>query len=235
VIASSKLSLPSGLPVSVHREEFPAGSILTAVLDVKNIQRKSTLRLGCSDDVGPQSSLHVGEQTATWSFQQLSPDQLFLSFDTSALPAGCSLEATIDNGRDGKSQPFLLAHIIRLPQVDSLTPSSAAPNGPQSYTLTGQNLEMIEKTGWDEANGIDVTALPTPLPGPGQKQSLEVHLPPLPNFQALLYVWLRGDKQGRVTTTKGPPPPPPAPPAPPANNTPEPKNAAPQPPETHER
>src|SRR5207248_6549298 len=98
--------------------EFPAGYTLTSVLDVKNIEPRSVLRLGCADDVGPQTSLHVGEQTDTASLQQLSQDQLFLSLDTSAWPAGCSIQAAIDNGSGGKSQPLGLGNIIRLPQID---------------------------------------------------------------------------------------------------------------------
>ncbi|MGA8029221.1 MAG: hypothetical protein WB992_18940, partial [Bryobacteraceae bacterium] len=178
----------------------------TALLDVKNIARTSLLRLSCADGIEPGSSLHIGEQTATSSLQQLSQDQLFLSLDTSALPAGCVLQATIDNGREGKSQPFTLAHMIRVPQIDSFASAGAGPASGvlNAYTLTGQNLEMIEKAGWDQANGVDVTNLPTPIPGAGQKQSLQISLPAAPNGQAVLWVWLRGDKQGRVTTIKAP-------------------------------
>jgi hypothetical protein len=205
VIASSKLSLPAGMTISVHPDEFPAGATLTAMLDVKNIDRKSILRLGCSDGVGPTTALHIGEQTATWNLQQLSQDQLFLAFDTTSLPAGCSLQAAIDNGRNSESQPFTLAHIIRLPQIDSFTSGGAPANARQTFVFTGQNLEMIAKAGWDQTSGVDVTGLPTPIPGAGQKQSLSVDLPLAPNDQAPLYIWLRSDKQGRVTTIKSPP------------------------------
>ena len=60
-------------------------------------------------------------RTGRWSLQQLSPDQLFLAFDSSELPAGCSLEAVVDNGREGKSRPFSLARLVRLPKIDSFT------------------------------------------------------------------------------------------------------------------
>ncbi len=94
VIASSRLSLPAGLSISTRPNEFPAGSTLTAVLDVKNIERRSELRLSCQDDPSPRASLQIGEQNAASSLQQLSPDQLFLSYSTAALPAGCELQAT---------------------------------------------------------------------------------------------------------------------------------------------
>ncbi len=204
-IASSKLSLPSGMGIALRRDEFPAGYMLSAMLDVKNIERRSVLTLGCADDVGPSASLHVGEQTAKSNLQQLSPDQLFLSFDTGSLPAGCSLQAAIDNGRAGKSQPFTLAHIIRMPQLDAFTlKDGQLQDGTRSYLLTGENLEMIQKLGWNSDDGIDALALPTPIPGQGQRQSLELRLPDPPKGQCFLYVWLRGDTQGRLTTVKAP-------------------------------
>jgi hypothetical protein len=229
VMASFKLSLPADMAISIKPGEFPAGYTLSAVLDVKNIESRSVLRLGCSDDVGPQVSLHVGEQTDTASLQQLSQDQLFLSFDTSAWPAGCSIQAAIDNGSGGKSEPLGLGNIIRLPQIEDfkLIDEQASP-GSHVGTLTGRNLEMIEKVGWDQTNGSDVPGLPSPIPGQGQKQALRVNLPDPPTPQAVIYVWLRGEKTGRVTTVISSAPPinnsqplnnsqPPS--TPPANNT----------------
>ncbi len=165
------------------------------------MEPKSVLRLACAEDIGNPVALHIGEQTETYSLQRLSPDQLFLSFDTSGLPAGCSLEATVDNGKTGRSQPFGLARIVRLPQIQSFDASSQAPaNGKRAYVLTGLNLEMIEKTGWDQLEGVPVPALPTPIPGQGQKQSLEVDLPDPAPAHSTLYLWLRGEKAPSATT-----------------------------------
>jgi hypothetical protein len=208
VIASSKLSLPAGMEIAIKPDEFPAGYMLTAVLDVKNIEAKSSLNLTCAEGTSSQAALRIGEQSATGSLQQLSPDQLFLSYDTSAFPAGCTLQASIDNDRDGRSEPFTLAHLMRLPAVQSFQVDPAAstpaglqpPTGLQNYALTGTNLEMIEKVGWDGASGVDVPALPTPIPGKGQQQSLTVGLPEPPSPQAPLFIWLRGESSGRATT-----------------------------------
>ncbi|MGI8962407.1 MAG: hypothetical protein ACR2IV_22150 [Bryobacteraceae bacterium] len=201
VIASFKLSLPSDVAIALKPEEFPAGYTLSAMLDVKNIETRSTLRLACLDDVGPRLSLRLGEQTESASLQRLSQDQLFLSFDTGGWPAGCPVQALIDNGSDGKSEPFGLGKIIRLPQIDDfkLSGEQAAP-GTHVGVFTGRNLEMIEKVGWDQANGVDVSGLPTPIPGQGQKQSLRVNLSNPPIAHAAVYVWLRGEKTGRLTT-----------------------------------
>jgi hypothetical protein len=177
----------------------------------KNIERTSTVRLACADGTGQPATLQIGEQKATWNLQQLSPDQLFLSFDTNPLPAGCDLTATIDNGKNGSSEPYKLAHIIRIPQIDSVSASGVA-NGEQKtntdgvaaspFFIEGKNLEMIEKVGWDNTNGVAVSALPAPLPGEGQKQRLLVDLPAPSNPSPTLYLWLRGDKEGRATTVK---------------------------------
>ncbi len=204
-IASSRLSLPTGMAISVRSDEFPAGYTLNAMLDVKNMEQQSVVRLVCIEGVGEYASLRIGEQNAHQSLQKLSPDQLFLAFDTSGLPAGCSLQAVIDNGRGGSSPPFTLAHILRVPRIDSFTVSSNPPqNEMRRYQLIGENLEMIAKLGWDDSHAASVSDLPEPLSAPGLKQSIVIDLPDPPNSESKLYVWLRGDQQGRLATI--PPP-----------------------------
>ena len=66
--------------------------------------------------------------------------------------------------------------------------------------LTGTDLQNIEKVGWTGTDGVAVTDLPWPIPGAGMQQSLKIMLPgaePMPH--APLYIWLRGDQQGRLT------------------------------------
>jgi hypothetical protein len=118
----------------------------------------------------------------------------------------------IDNGSGGKSEPFSLGNIIRLPQIDDfkLTPEQAA-TGTHVGVLTGRNLEMIGKVGWEQITGSDVPGLPSPIPGQGQKQSLRVNLPDPPSPHATIYISLRGEKTGRITTITNS--------APPANNS----------------
>src|SRR5581483_6534306 len=99
--------------------------------------------------------------------------------------------------------------------IDSFTLADATQRDQtRQYQLAGRNLEMIGRVGWDETRGLDVSGIPAPQPGPGLKQSLAVNLPDPPTPEAPLYVWLRGDEQGRLTTIKAPPLPAPA--APPA-------------------
>lgn len=201
IIASSHLSLPTGMAITLPPDEFPADYNLTAMLDVRNVEPRSVLTLACSEDLGVPVNIHIGEQNAAFSLQRLSPDQLFVSLDTSAFPAGCLLQATIDNGKTGRSQPFTLAHIVRLPQIDSFVGTNQVqPDGTRTYELQGRNLEMIEKAGWDQLEGVPVTALPTPIQGQGLKQALQVNLPDPAPAHAELFIWLRGEKNASATT-----------------------------------
>lgn len=194
------------MAITLPPDEFPAGFNLTAMLDVRNVTPRSVVTLACSEAVSKPVSLHIGEQTQVYSLQRLSPDQLFLSADTGGFPAGCSLQATITNGSEGFSEPYTLAHIIRLPEIQSFdsTPQLQA-DGKRVYTLTGRNLEMIEKVGWDQIEAIDIPGLPTPIQGQGQRQALQVNLPEPVPAHAALYVWLRGEKTASATTLAVPP------------------------------
>jgi hypothetical protein len=200
-IASSRLSLPADIRIALEPGEIAAGYTLNALLDTRNVEPSSVLHLGCADSAGDPGVLHIGEQSGSSNLQQLSSDQLFLAFDTSRLPAGCSIEATIDNGRGGKSKPAALAHVVRLPQIDSFAPTEAVPG---MYRLIGQNLEMIAKAWWDENAGTGPAGLPAPVAGQGLNQTLDLMLPDPPAPGAPLYVWLRGDTKGRATKTLAP-------------------------------
>jgi hypothetical protein len=67
--------------------------------------------------------------------------------------------------------------------------------------LTGTDLQNIAKVGWDSSNGSAVVDLPSPVPGGGMQQSLKVTLPAAePAPHSPLYIWLRGDQNGRLTS-----------------------------------
>jgi hypothetical protein len=206
VIVSSKLSGANGTTVTLHPPEFPAGATLSGMLDVKNISEASTLELSCAAGNWLGSRLAIGGETSSWSLQQISPDQLFFSYDTSAIPAGCDLEGRIDNGKDGRSKAFLLARLIRIPKIDTIAFASESQSTPSpglsGFYIEGRNLEMIGKAAWDSTPPTDVTALPTPIMGEGQRQRLPISLPQPGETSASLTVWLRGDAEGRPTSIK---------------------------------
>jgi hypothetical protein len=201
-IMESKLSTPEGMDIALHPGELPSGYFLSTMLRVKNLDQASVLKLGCASVSEPEATVRVGEQTPQASLQQLSGDQLFLSFDSSVWPSGCVVVARVSNGNDGVSDAFQLGRIIRVPKIESFK-LSTEPAGEGFYVgiLTGQNLETVEKTGWDAQHPNVVIGLPTPLPGEGQKQSLKVKMPwPSPMPHAALFIWLRGAHQALATT-----------------------------------
>jgi hypothetical protein len=77
-------------------------------------------------------------------------------------------------------------------------------DGTHQYELVGQNLELIQKAGWNENAGLAVSEMPAPLSGPGLKQSLLIRLPDPPAPGSPFYIWLWGDQQGRETSIKAP-------------------------------
>jgi hypothetical protein len=75
--------------------------------------------------------------------------------------------------------------------------------GDASYAgnVEGRDLDVIEKVGWDATHGLPVDSIPTPLPGKDPRQTLRLLLPwPAPGPHAPLYIWLRGESQGRKTS-----------------------------------
>jgi hypothetical protein len=119
-------------------------------------------------------------------------------------PTGCALTAVIDNGADGRSEPFQVGRVIRLPRIESFKLTDE-PAGEDAYVgvITGRDLEQIDRTGWDSTRVTPVIGLPTPMAGEGQKQSLRLKLPwPSPAPHSPLYVCFRGESECRATTQK---------------------------------
>lgn len=201
-IESAKLSPPSEVAIPMQPGEVAAGVFLSGMLQVQNLEPTSGVQLSCEGQDGNVASLRMGEHSSSASLQLLGADQVFLSFDTSRWPAGCTIQARIDNGPDGLSEPCRLGRLVRFPHVDSFQViSSEMDAGVYSAELVGTDLQNIEKIGWDADNGTPVTDLPSPIPGAGMKQSLKVKLTAMePAPHAPLYLWLRGDQHGRPTT-----------------------------------
>ncbi len=200
-IVDSKISPPAGMEMSLHSGELPAGMFVSTMLQVENLESTSAVQLSCENQENAPMMVHIGDRSPNANLQQIGPDQLFLSFNTSGLPTGCVVRAVIDNGPDGASEPYRLGYIVRMPLIDSfkLTDESVG-NGYYAGVLTGTDLETIEKTGWDAIHGNSVLGLPSPIPGEGQKQSLRIRMSwPSPAPHAPLYVWFRGEKAGRAT------------------------------------
>jgi hypothetical protein len=111
--------------------------------------------------------------------------------------------ATLITPKSGQSEPRKVGAIVLLPKIDSfrLTNEKA---GDASYfaALEGHDLQTIAKAGWDAENGTSVDAIPAPA-GAGNKESLRVAMPwPAPAPHAPLYIWLRGEERGRLTSAQ---------------------------------
>jgi hypothetical protein len=112
---------------------------------------------------------------------------------------GCELEAAVANGDEGESEVYQIGRIVRVPEIDKFETTAEASGSEFSANLIGQNLETIEKTGWNAEQEQNVDNLPLPLPGEGQKQTLQIRISPPPNRRSQLYVWLRGESKPRAT------------------------------------
>jgi hypothetical protein len=131
---------------------------------------------------------------------------LFLSVDPGAIgDSGCQLSAKVVERQTGTSDSYVLGRLMRLPHIKSFAISDVKlSNSSYVATLTGEDLQLIDKTGWNATASEPVQGIPTPVPGgPHQEQSLQIAMPwPPPSPKAPLYVWLRGESQARLTSSR---------------------------------
>lgn len=192
-IVEANLSQPPGQAVALNSGELPGGMYLSAILRVQHLQSNSIVKLSCEHQSEPMVELHLGDRSGPLSLQQLAPDQVFLSFDTSRWLNGCLVRASIANGEEGESDGFDLGRIVRVPKIEALETV-----GDEQTSVVGDNLETIAKAGWSADSGEPVTTLPLPDAADARKQILALHLPAPPDPQAPLYLWLRGEASPRV-------------------------------------
>jgi hypothetical protein len=119
-------------------------------------------------------TLSAGESSGGASLTSAGPGALYLSVDPGAVGyAGCRLSATVIVNPEGRSDPFVLGRVIRVPTLAKFTLTTEKVGG-SSYAgiLEGRDLDVIEKAGWDAAHGVPVESIPTPLPGDSSRQTL---------------------------------------------------------------
>ncbi len=195
------VSQPADQDVQLEHGELPGGMYLSAMMRAAHVQSNSMVKLSCEQPGTASLTLHLGERSGPLSLQQLAPDQLFLSFDTSLWLNGCMLGATVVNGSEGESGAYPMGRIVRVPKVAKFVIGEDAGGGEFNATLEGQNLETIEKVSWSPDRGEAVTSLPLPVAGEG-RQRLQIRIPLPPDSHATLWVWLRGEAQPRVTKVR---------------------------------
>jgi hypothetical protein len=204
-IVSVQKSLTGALGIEIGDGELPAGTASGLVLTVNNLHdaARPRLELGCeSGELRQSLTVSAGEESGKTSLAFAGPGALYLSVDPGVVGyAGCRLEATVILDPEGRSDPFELGRVIRIPRLDKFT-LTAEKIGDSSYAgiLEGRDLDVIERVGWDAQNGVQADSIPAPVPGDASRQTLRVVLPwPAPGPHAPLYVWLRGEQIGRKT------------------------------------
>jgi hypothetical protein len=203
-IASVKASLPEDLSVALKAAELPAGAVVSFSMQVENLASDPVVELRCGSS-GPAFSVRAGEKRGSARLELAGQGRLFLSVDPAAAgQPGCVLTASVETAPEGASDPATLGRLVRLPRIKSfvLTDEKLAPEV-YAAVLKGEDLETIEKTGWNSQSGLAVKDLPKPVAGEGHEQTLRVALPwPSPTPHAPLYVWLRGEDAGRATQAR---------------------------------
>jgi hypothetical protein len=203
-IVSANASLPADLPVALRQQELPAGFFVGVMVRVRPVGTDPAFRFACRNVKGREVRVASGTESDRVKVRPMQADGYFLSFDPGLWPGGCALTAVLDSKDSGASDAFDLGRVVRLPQIESFQlTDEAAGEGSYYGIVTGRDLELIEKTGWDASNGHAVEGLPAPVAGEGDKQSLKVRLPwPSPAPHAPLFIWFRGEAEGRSTKAR---------------------------------
>ena len=204
-IVRADASIPGGSGVEVRRDELPAGTPVSFVLQTRGAGAHPIVRLACDRDPQAVVTVDAAEKTGGRTLGFIGQDTLFLSLDPGTVGfAGCALGATVTDEATGTSDPYALGRIVLLPRIDAFTIASDKL-GDTLYagTLVGEGLELIEKTGWNAKDGFAVQGIATPVRGQSGKQTLAVAVPwPPPAPHAPLFIWLRGEHEGRATSAK---------------------------------
>lgn len=206
-IMDVRASFPKETNVALGKDEIPAGSAVSFAIHAEHMGTSPAVTLACNHDIETRQALtlHPGENSGTAQLDFAGSGVLFLSVDPGAVgQSGCLLNATVTDQTTGSSNPYDLGRVTRLPQITKFNLSDQKL-GDALYagTLTGRDLQMIEKTGWCPDTGYPVQGIPTPVPGSSQQQTLKIEMPwPPPSPHAPVYVWLRGENTGRLTEMK---------------------------------
>ena len=200
-------SASQAMDVALRQGEIAAGTAVSFALETENAGAHPTVALTCTNagDVKHPLALHPGERNGSAQLDFAGEGVLFLSLDPGSVgQSGCQLVATATLEETGTSDPYTLGRVIRLPHIERFLLTDEKEGGHLYIgSLTGQELQTIEKTGWDGKNGYPVQGIPTPVAGDPQEQTLKIELPwPPPSPRAPLYVWLRGETEGRITQAK---------------------------------
>jgi hypothetical protein len=204
-ISSVDISFAQHSTVELDKGEIPAGAPVSFALHLSHADGQPSLELACANEGLTRQALTLapGAQSGSAQLDFAGEGVLFLSLDPGKVgQSGCELTATVKVARTGESDPYRLGRLVHLPQIGKFSLSNDKV-GKALYAgaLSGQNLQVIAKTGWDSTHGYPVQGIPTPVPGNSSEQTLQIELPwPPPSPGAPVFIWLRGEEEGRATT-----------------------------------
>jgi hypothetical protein len=205
-ITSIRESSQDNLGIALNPGEMAANSLVSLEMGVVDAPVVSAVNLSCQDSPGSSLlNIQMGEAKQDLKLTAESPNTLFLLFRPESVgKPGCVVMATLITPKSGQSEQRKVGAIVLLPKIDSfrLTNEKA---GDASYfaAIEGHDLESIAKVGWDAQNGTPVDAIPAPAAGGENKENLRVAMPwPAPAPHAPLYIWLRGEERGRLTSAQ---------------------------------
>ncbi|MCC6860465.1 MAG: hypothetical protein IT158_18000 [Bryobacterales bacterium] len=199
-----KISLPDEAAIALRDREIPAGSTVSLAMTAQNLDAAPVLEMTCEGQ-DQKLTLRPGDRSGGARLDLAGEGLLFVSLDPAAIgQSGCVLTAVVATEDAGRSDVYRLGRVTRMPRIEQFTLTDEKA-GESLYfgILKGQDLETIEKTGWDARQGVPVNAIPAPVAGEPGKQTLRVILPwPAPAPRAPVYIWLRGESEGRATRAK---------------------------------
>ncbi|HTM87250.1 MAG TPA: hypothetical protein VL155_03550, partial [Terriglobales bacterium] len=206
-IAHVNQSFASPAGVQLQPGEIPSGMTVSFAVRADNTDSRPGMQLRCKDEGSTRKklTLYPGDRRDGAELDAAGQDMLFLSLDPGVVgQSGCEMIATLVGEPAGSSDPYPLGRVVRLPSIQKFT-ISAEKLGESLYagTLTGQDLELIDRTGWNSKHSYEAQGIPTPVPGSAGEQTLKIAVPWPPPFpQAPLYIWLRGEKESRATNAR---------------------------------
>ena len=206
-ILSARKSFAGEEGVALREKEIPAGSEVSFAIQGEHFDSRAHLHLECEspDDTLQDLSLTPGERNGANELDFAGGGTLFLSVNAGSIgQSGCELMATLTESETGTSDLFSLGRVIRVPRIDKfLLTDEKLGDSLYAGILTGADLQTVVGTGWDAKTSHPVQGIPTPVPGEPQEQTLKIAMSwPPPNPHALLYIWLSGETEARVTSIK---------------------------------
>lgn len=206
-IISARKSFASAAGIELHKSEIPARSEVSFAIQGRYFDARSRLHLECEspDDTLRPLNLTPGQRDGPNALDFAGGTTLFLSVNAGAVgESGCDLVATLTDAATGTSDPYSLGTVVRLPRIDKfILTDEKIGNSAFAGILSGEDLQIIAKTGWDANTSEPVQEIPVPVPGNPQEQTLKIAMPwPPPSPHAALYIWLAGESQARATTVR---------------------------------